>query len=57
MDDALWLYRTTFKTPIGTFPYHLVYGKAFHLHVELSHKDYCVVKKLNLDIKATEEKR
>ncbi|XP_047256150.1 uncharacterized protein LOC124888909 [Capsicum annuum] len=43
--------------PIGTSPYHFVYGKACHLPVELEHQTYWVVKKLNLEIKATGEKR
>nr|GEV12573.1 reverse transcriptase domain-containing protein [Tanacetum cinerariifolium] len=32
LDDALWAFRTAFKTPIGCTPYKLVYGKAFQLN-------------------------
>ncbi|GKA31521.1 reverse transcriptase domain-containing protein, partial [Tanacetum coccineum] len=34
LDDALWAFRTAYKTPIGCTPYKLVYGKAFHLPIE-----------------------
>jgi len=51
LDDALWVYRTAFKTPLGTTPFHLLYGKACHLLVELKHKAAWTVKMMNFDIK------
>nr|GEU31334.1 hypothetical protein [Tanacetum cinerariifolium]GEU92809.1 hypothetical protein [Tanacetum cinerariifolium] len=40
LDDALWAFRSAFKTPIGCTLYNLVYEKARHLPIELEHKAY-----------------
>ena len=57
LDDALWTYMTTYKTPIGTSPYHLIYEKACHLSVKLEHKTYLATKFLNFDLQTAGEKR
>lgn len=57
LDDVIWAYMTTYKTPINNFLHHFVFGKVFHLPVELEHQDYQAVKKLNLDPELGGKKR
>ncbi len=57
LDDALWAYCTAYKTPIGTTPFQLVYGKSCHLPIEHEHRAYWAIQTLNFNLKAIGEKR
>nr|GEW12875.1 hypothetical protein [Tanacetum cinerariifolium] len=56
LDDALWAFRTAYKTPIGTTPYKLIYGKNCNLSFEIEHRAYWALKNYNPDLIAAGEK-
>ena len=51
LPNALWAYRTAYKTPIGMSTFQLVYGKSYHLPVELEHQAHQARKSWNMDVK------
>ncbi|GJV50095.1 reverse transcriptase domain-containing protein [Tanacetum coccineum] len=57
LNDALWAFRTAYKTPTRCTPFRLVYGKACHLTVEIKHKAYWVLKQWNMDLEAAAKSR
>ncbi|GJY55108.1 reverse transcriptase domain-containing protein [Tanacetum coccineum] len=57
LDDALWAFRTAYKTPIGTTPYRLLYGKTCHLPFEIEHRAYWALRSCNPDLKVAGEKQ
>ncbi|GJX92737.1 reverse transcriptase domain-containing protein [Tanacetum coccineum] len=56
LDDALWDFRTAYKTPTGTTPYKLIYGNNCHMPFEIKHRAYWAFKNYNPDLIAVGEK-
>ncbi|GJY31030.1 retrotransposon ORF1 [Tanacetum coccineum] len=57
LDDALGAFCAAYKTPIGTMPYRLLYGKMCHLPLEIEHRAYWALRSCNPDLKIAEERR
>ncbi|GJY05582.1 reverse transcriptase domain-containing protein [Tanacetum coccineum] len=52
LDDALWAFRTAYKTPIGCTPYKLVYGKPCHILLSIrASRAYWAFKTCYFDLK------
>ncbi|KAK1423118.1 hypothetical protein QVD17_18413 [Tagetes erecta] len=57
LDDALWAFRTAYKTPTGSTPFRMIYGKACHLPVELEHRASWALQTVNLDMSSARDHR
>ncbi|GJY08888.1 hypothetical protein Tco_0377073 [Tanacetum coccineum] len=57
IDVSLWAFPTAYKTPTGTTPYKLIYGKNCHLPFKIEHRAYWALKNCNPDLITAGEKR
>lgn len=57
LDYALWTHRTTFKALLSMSPYMIVFRKGCHLPLELEHKAFWALKRLNMNMEQTGQKR
>ena len=55
LDNALWAYRNAYKSPIGMSLYRIVFGKHYHIPLELEYKAMLAVNKLSFDFQAAKE--
>ena len=50
LPDALWTLQAAYKTPMEMSLFWLIFGKACHRPIELEHRAYWAIKKLNLSL-------
>nr|GEU30063.1 putative reverse transcriptase domain-containing protein [Tanacetum cinerariifolium] len=55
LNDALWAFKTAYKTTTGCTPFKLVYGKPCHLPIEIEHKAHWALKQCNMDLTLASE--
>ncbi|KAF3639296.1 hypothetical protein FXO38_22749 [Capsicum annuum] len=57
LNEELWAYRMTYKTPIGMSTYQLVFGKASYFLIDLDYKALWALNELNMNWGETSEAR
>ncbi|GJU93187.1 reverse transcriptase domain-containing protein [Tanacetum coccineum] len=57
LNDPLWAFRMAYKTLTRCTPFRLVYGKPFHLPVEIEHKAHWASKQCNMDLTLASKSR
>jgi hypothetical protein len=57
LGDALWAYKSTFKSSIGLTKFQLVFGKACRLPVKFERKAFSALKFPDFDPNKASEKR
>ncbi|GKF19908.1 reverse transcriptase domain-containing protein [Tanacetum coccineum] len=57
LNNALWAFRTAYKTPTRCTPFRMVYGKACHLPIDIENKAYWALKQCNMDLTTATKNR
>ncbi|XP_027171496.1 uncharacterized protein LOC113771071 [Coffea eugenioides] len=57
LDDALWAYRTAYKTSTKMSPYRLIYGKMCNSSVAIEYRAFLTVKQCNLNADRNDKER
>ena len=57
LPEALWAYRTTWKTTTGFTPFQLLYGKSAMMPVEFEYKTLRTTLELDLDLTTAQREK
>ena len=55
LPEALWAYRTTWKSTTGFMPFELLYGKTVVMPIEFEHKTLRTALELGITLPATQQ--